>query len=74
MNRPQLISSLLIPLISLAVASTDAWSAAQSQSGSRYLVQAATSNAARRDVNQVGAKTERDLGIINAVAARLNAR
>src|SRR5205814_2293592 len=38
----------------------------------RYIVQASTVNAANRDIARVGARTERNLAIINAVSAYLN--
>src|SRR6202795_1664812 len=40
--------------------------------GERYIVQAPTLNAANRDVARVGAKSEQNLAIINAVSAYLN--
>src|SRR5258707_2742153 len=42
--------------------------------GARYIVQASTLNAANRDIVRVGAKSEQNLAIINAVSAYLDPR
>src|SRR5580700_9804282 len=83
MRIRQMLASNLIALAATAVmsaavpaaahAATDAAVAAQGTgAGARYIVQAATTGIARRDVARVGAKTEQDLAIIHAVAAYLN--
>jgi len=67
---------MAISLTALSVAATLAAAATRPalDTDPRFLVQAANTTIARRDVAHVGARVERDLGIINAVAAQLNSR
>ena len=67
-------SLAMISLMSLSVATAAAPYRTATNVNPRFLVQAATTAIAHQDVDQVGASVEQDLGIIHAVAARLDRR
>ncbi|MDB6091888.1 MAG: peptidase and in, kexin, sedolisin [Gammaproteobacteria bacterium] len=80
MRTAQLVSSISIALFSMGAAAAAAPAAqpasinivdAVATAPSLYIVQAGTMNAARRSVNRVDAKVEKDLAIIHSVSAYL---
>src|ERR1700722_14323676 len=72
MRTRHLVASL-IALAAAAVGNAAVPSPVGSADG-RYIVQALTLAAAHRDLDRVGAKSERSLAIINAVSTHLNPR
>jgi hypothetical protein len=72
MQSRNLFASTLIALAA-TTATGIAAQAPSADAGARYIVQAATAGIANQDVARAGGKTERNLAIINAVSAHLNA-
>jgi serine protease AprX len=74
MQSRTLLLSLGVSLLAAVTGSAVGPVAHGAADAPRYLVQAASLDDARRDVMSVGANVERDLGIVNSVAARLSTR
>ena len=72
MSTRKVCPPLLLAAMALAGSVSDARAAAES--AARYLVQAPNAEDARRDVRNVGARVDQDLGIIHAVSAHLTPR